>query len=103
MLAWIAAGLSVGGNVLVIMKSRWGYAMWFLANCYWIVHNWLAGEWALAVLFVVYAALSLVGWAAWSLKQVICEAVSEEKQRRQKAKAVSGLGKTRRLEPWELN
>lgn len=64
-MTWIVAAIALCGNVLIILKSRWGFACWSVANVYLAAHNYLIGEYAQATLFAIYLGLAIWGFWTW--------------------------------------
>lgn len=65
MMGWIITALALAGNVLVIRRSRWGFACWFGANIYLCWHNFSIDERAQGALFGVYLGLAAWGFIRW--------------------------------------
>jgi len=68
-LMWLTTLTAIAGNVLVIQKNRWGYALWIASNVVLVWRNLAIGEHAQASLFIVYLALACWGFAKWSVEE----------------------------------
>jgi len=55
----------LAGNIFIIYRSRWGFAIWTAANIGWITANVMGGIQAQAALFGAYTALSVWGFLSW--------------------------------------
>lgn len=64
-IGWLAAIMSIAGNVLVVKKKAAGFAVWTLGNAIWIALAAVRRDWPQVALFVVYSALNLWGLVAW--------------------------------------
>ncbi len=69
-ITWLLFILSITGNVLVIRKNRWGFAVWIVANAGWIAVNVRLGVWAAAAMFAVYMGLAMWGFASWKSNNI---------------------------------
>ena len=63
--SWIITSVSVLGAVLNARKDIKGFYIWLGANTGWIAYNIVIGEYALAVLFVVYNVICVYGIRQW--------------------------------------
>lgn len=68
-LSVIALVLSLTGNILINYKKRIGYIVWILSNVAWIAVN-VTGQFnvPMVIMYVVYVALNIQGFALWSRK-----------------------------------
>ena len=62
---WILTGLCIAGAILNIRKKRSGFLLWAGCNVAWMFLDFRLGLISQGVLFGVYAALALYGFAAW--------------------------------------
>ena len=67
-LEWLATVLSIGGAVINIRQSRWGFAIWAVASIVWIAWGLLGSPiaWGLCLSQLVFLGLNLWGFRAWS-------------------------------------
>jgi hypothetical protein len=63
--AYAAVALSLGGNVGVVQRKRWGMAVWIVANVIWIPYHMQRGDWPSVLLFSAYMGLSVWGFVRW--------------------------------------
>ena len=63
--AYVAVVLSLGGNVGVVKKRRWGMGCWIASNLIWIPHHWLRSDWPSVLMFSAYMGLSVWGFVRW--------------------------------------
>ena len=63
--AYLAVVLSLGGNVGVVQRKRWGMVSWIASNTIWIPYHWLRGDWPSVMLFSAYMGLSVWGVVRW--------------------------------------
>lgn len=66
---WIIAAIAIAGTILNIKKQRSGFVLWTVSNSHWLIHNIKIGEYAQAVIFAVFLALSIYGFFAWGKKK----------------------------------
>lgn len=71
---------SILGTFLVIGKSRWGYAVWFVSNILWMVFAVSVNAPWLCFTQGCFAGLSLYGFARWTREAA--ETETEEHQRK---------------------
>ncbi len=69
---WILTGLSIAGAVLNIRRERSGFLLWAGCNLIWMFLDLQAGMASQGVLFGVYAALALWGFARWGRDPLSC-------------------------------
>ena len=62
----LATVASVTGQVLLGRKALENWAVWFLVNVYSVGLFAVKALWLTALLYALFALLSLVGWRAWS-------------------------------------
>jgi hypothetical protein len=65
MAAYAAVALSLGGNVGVVQRKRWGMGVWVLANVIWVAYHARREDWPSAILFGAYLGLAVWGFAKW--------------------------------------
>ena len=59
--------ISLIGCVFIIRKSRWGYAVWLVANIGWMGFAITVDAWWLFITQLSFAVMSVAGFVAWSL------------------------------------
>jgi len=64
-LSWIFTTLAVIGSLANIQKLWWCFVIWTICNVYFIIHNIIRREKALAVLFFIYLIISVWGMINW--------------------------------------
>lgn len=69
MIEWILATLSIAGAILNIVKNRWGFIIWIVANIGWIVVDVIVGLWEQIPIWVVYTILSVYGFIIWTKEE----------------------------------
>jgi nicotinamide riboside transporter PnuC len=63
--SWIITSVSLLGAVLNAKKSIVGFYIWIPANLAWVGYDIYIGQYAQAVLFIVYTAISTWGIYQW--------------------------------------
>ncbi len=62
---WAMVGLALLGALLVTSTSSQiriiAFALWIIADSYWVVHNWKIQQRPLAVQFFVFLILAILG------------------------------------------
>ena len=69
-ISWIFTALSVLGAYLNARGKIAGFYVWIPANIAWIVYDWIIGEPAQSVLFMVYLVICLIGIRTWRRKGI---------------------------------
>jgi len=64
-IGWLAFGLCVTGNTMVILKKRYGYLVWFIGTGIWTTFALMRGDYPQFAMFLVYEALNLWGFFKW--------------------------------------
>ena len=64
-LTCIMAGITLVGSVLNARKLRIGFLFWSVTNFYWIVRNFMIGEYAQAAVYAVNLCISIYGFVKW--------------------------------------
>lgn len=62
---WLITIASIVGVVANIYKLRWCFAVWTCTNLCWLTVDLMAGLYAQAFLFAVYAVLAVWGLVRW--------------------------------------
>ena len=62
---WVATGLSLSGNWLVIKLNPLGFILWTIANVILITRFTKSKDWSQVVLFLAYTAMNVVGILEW--------------------------------------
>lgn len=65
---WLITLASITGVIANIYKLRWCFGVWLCTNCAWMIIDFLAGLYAQAFLFGVYALLAVWGLFKWRIK-----------------------------------
>lgn len=69
-LSAIAFALSIAGNIMVILKKRYGFLVWCASNALWIVINLMsAPNWFQIMMFLVYTGFNIQGFLYWGKTQ----------------------------------
>jgi hypothetical protein len=63
------AGITLAGSVFNAKKLRTGFLLWGVTNIWWIVHNFLIGEYAQSVVYVANLCISIYGFICWGKKE----------------------------------
>jgi nicotinamide riboside transporter PnuC len=79
---WLISALCILGNILVIRKSRWGFALWMVCNVVLCWRNYEIGEGAQAALFGVYFGLEAWGFVTWEGSKIDLKAPVDAKSER---------------------
>lgn len=66
MIEALATLLSVLGSIFVVRKSRWGHAIWIVANLLWMYVGAVASLWGMVACMVFYTVISMYGFVSWS-------------------------------------
>jgi nicotinamide riboside transporter PnuC len=63
--SWIIAAAALFATWLNIQKDRRCFWIWIITNGFWAAYDIAYGMYAQAVLFMVYAALAVIGAMSW--------------------------------------
>ena len=67
MMEWIVAAIAVVGVILNVRKKWQCFLCWMFTNAFWFGRNINIGEYAQAVTFAVFFAVSFYGMIAWRI------------------------------------
>ena len=65
MLEWSLTALGLAGAAANVLRRRWGFALWLVADAGWMAVSIARGSVAEATLWAVYGLLAAWGWWAW--------------------------------------
>lgn len=66
---WTVTVASIIGTIANVQQKRWCFKVWLCSNAYLVAYNAYVGCYPQAVLFTVYAGLSIWGILAWKSSQ----------------------------------
>ena len=64
-LSWIATILCILGNILVVVKKKNGFLIWFIGTGILLVLAIMRKDWAQTFLFTIYEFINMKGFADW--------------------------------------
>lgn len=68
MISWIASGLTLLGNVILIRKRSWkAFVIFFVGNAIWFYYWFSKQEWAAMILVGVFLLQNI--WGIWSWRK----------------------------------
>lgn len=65
---WLGVLLSLTGFYANVKKSKWGFALWFVADIIFIITSIINQTWYFVVQYAVYAILAIWGYWQWAKK-----------------------------------
>ena len=68
-LSWIMSPVALAGTVLNAERNVYGFVFWLISNMYMTIRFTYIGEYAQAVLFLIYTILAVRGIIAWTKKE----------------------------------
>lgn len=69
LIGWIATAVAVTGVVLNNHHNRWCFALWWVSNAMSAGLHLQAGMWSLTGRDLIFLALAIYGFIAWSRKE----------------------------------
>mgnify|MGYP001321331202 CR=1 FL=1 len=67
-LSWIATILCILGNILVVVKKKNGFLIWFIGTGILLVLAIMRKDWSQAILFTIYEIINIKGFFEWRKK-----------------------------------
>ena len=64
MIEWVLTGLGLAGAIANVLRRRWGFALWVIADVGWMAVSAARGSAAEATLWAAYGLLAAWGWWA---------------------------------------
>jgi len=68
-LSWVMSAIALFGTILNAERNVYGFWFWLVSNMYMTIRFTYIGEYAQAVLFLVYTVLAVRGIIAWTKKE----------------------------------
>ena len=65
-IVWTFTLIALIGTFLNTRQIKEGFIFWFIADIFFVGHNYLIGEFAQSLLFLVYTFLALYGYFQWN-------------------------------------
>ena len=67
-LSWIMSAIALFGTILNAERNICGFVFWLISNVYMTIRFTYIGEYAQALLFLIYTLLAIRGIAVWQKK-----------------------------------
>jgi len=68
-LLWCNTVFAIIGTFLNAKKIRFGFLVWMITNCVFVINNIFIHSYQQAALFFVYFGLALFGWISWGKQE----------------------------------
>lgn len=68
-LSWLMSGIALIGTILNAERNIVGFLFWLVSNLYMTIRFAYIGEYAQALLFLIYFLLAIRGIAVWQKKE----------------------------------
>jgi nicotinamide riboside transporter PnuC len=61
----ISALLGISGAILNVLKNKWGFALWIIGNCLWLIYGIITKQYFFMIQYIVFASISIWGFKKW--------------------------------------
>ncbi|ETZ07101.1 nicotinamide riboside transporter PnuC [Holospora obtusa F1] len=68
-LTWMLSMLSILGAILNSRKNVYGFIVWGIANCAWLVVDFYKEIYAQAFLYSIFIGINIYGWLMWKKEE----------------------------------
>lgn len=68
-LSWLMSGIALIGTILNAERNVVGFLFWLVSNLYMTIRFAYIGEYAQAMLFLIYFLLAIRGISVWQKKE----------------------------------
>lgn len=63
--AFLVTAASIVGTCANSLQKKWCFYVWMVTNAFWCVYNFIAGQYAQALLYMFNFVMCVVGIAKW--------------------------------------
>lgn len=67
--SWAASLMSIAGALLNVLKNKWGFVVWSIANAIFFAISWMRGDHGQMLLWVAFTAMNVIGFLHWRKKE----------------------------------